>query len=221
MPGYFTYPFKDDEATGYFGGYRRPTRSLSDPVENANMVAGSDPTATPPSIVPDVLTDPSGTKVVDSKGHPYLRPSGFDMQKNLAIAQTIREASENSDTNIGQANPGLLFARHFLPGADMDYQRPNGFFGAKEMQYRPIGYYNYGVMAAKAGYSVERALQNAGLYNRIFGGHGFGANGINTLLGQPPNFDNPYGLNSKDAADYIRQGYEDYTNGRWTSDSSK
>ena len=70
MPGYFTYPFEDDEATGYFGGYRRPQPASLDP----NVVQVSDATPASPNATTDTLAYPNGQQVVDPFGHPYPRP---------------------------------------------------------------------------------------------------------------------------------------------------
>ncbi len=205
MPGTFTYPFVDDDATGYFGGYRGPLRA-------------SDPPAAPSGAGADILTYADGKPVINPwTTQPYERPPGFDMQRNLLAGQAIKD---NSEYLLATGDPPLgrdaMFAPLFRPGGDMDYQRPNGFSGPVQIRYRPIGYYNYGVIAAKAGYGKTEALHNAGLYNRIFGGKWFGANGVNTLLGHPPSFDNSYGLNGDDARQFIEQGYDDYMNGLWT-----
>ena len=223
MLGTFDTLFDDNTPTGFFGGYRPQYQNVltklmsapsADPAtpapENAAApgasTAGAAADANNAGTAADVLAYPDGTPVISSCNHqPYLRPPGLDMRKNLEIGQSIKDASENSDVNIGQANPSLIFALLFLPGSTMDYQRPNGTFGHREMQFRPATYYNYGAMAAKTGYGREEALRNAGIYNRI--------------AGAPVK--NRYGLDGDDAEHYIGQGYDDFQNGLWTADPSR
>lgn len=228
MPGTFDTLF-DDEPMGAFGGYRPQFQNvvakLADNRTSPGQVTPVTDTAAAPAAdsdaAPSVLAYPNGSPVLDDQGHPYLRPPGLDMQKNLAIGQDIAEKAEQFlPTGEPPLDRDAMFAPHFIPGGDMDYKRPVGTFGSREMQFRPATYYNYGAMAAKAGYGEEEALWNAGLYNRYFGGTYLGANGVNTLLGHPPKLKNPYGLDGDDAEAYIRQGYEDYANGRWTPNPS-
>jgi hypothetical protein len=203
MPGTFRYPFGDDDTTGFFGGYRPLAARLPSDTDNQSAPV---PTSEPAAVPTDVLIYPNGEIVLDSKQRPYPRPPGFDMQSNLAVGDDINQSVAASKNTFDPVDRDFWFAPHFIAGASMDYKRPGGILGPYEKEFRPASYYNYGVMAAKTGYAREEALHNAGLYNRLFGG--------------PPAPGNRHGLDGVDAEDWINQGYDDYVNGRWTSEPS-
>ena len=84
----------------------------------------------------------------------------------------------------------------------MDYQRPNGYFAARlspkdnyKGEYRDLGYYNYGAVAAAAGYTREDAVEAAGLHNRLLSKNGL----------------------TEDAEKNIKNGWQDVSDGKWWS----
>ena len=205
MPGYFSYPFADDEATGFFGGYRRPQPLLAD-APNVLPVNDTAPAANAPVSTPEILTYPNGTAVRDKSGRSYPRPPGLDVQKNIAVAKQITWPADFVPATEAPINPRDVYMASLLSaGQPMDYQRPNGYLAAKlygniHREYRNVTNYNMGVVAAAAGYSREEALHGAGMYNR--------------LRGTPRSDDTQYGI-QQDAVDDITRGYEDYESGLW------
>jgi len=198
MPGYFSYPFADDQTTGYFGGYRRPQSAAADP----NIMPVSDTTSAQPNAAPDVLTYPNGQPVMDfNTGQPFPRPDRLDMQNNIAAGQMINRLTDSP--KFGDlSNPDLNFASLFLHGSEMDYQRPldhpNGPF---DPNMTNVSAYNVGVVGAAAGYELEDLLEGSGAYN--------------LWRGNSKNAATSYGL-SKERALSIKQGYDDYKAGRWS-----
>lgn len=208
MPGYFSYPFEDDEATGFFGGYRRPTRSLSDPTVDANDVPVSDtlPPPNAPGGTSNILTLPDGKPVIDvNTDQPYPQPDRLNMQDNIATGQAISRLADNP--RLGDlSNPDLMFAPLFVHGSEMDYQRPLGHpFGPFKKAYKNLSSYNFGVVGAAAGYNLERLLNGAALYAKYSG---------------TSSNETPYGL-TNEQTNNIAQGFSDYTNGLWTQRPSE
>ncbi|MBV8538427.1 MAG: hypothetical protein JO128_22710 [Alphaproteobacteria bacterium] len=80
-----------------------------------------------------------------------------------------------------------------------------GYFGG----YRQPQSSAAGAVAAAAGYSLEEALQGAGLYNKLRPG-AF----LSTVLGKAPEYETRYGL-KQDAVHNIPQGWQDVTDGKW------
>jgi len=68
--------------------------------------------------------------------------------------------------------------------------------GSPNTQYIDFGNYNYGAVAAAAGYTPEEALLGSGLYNLVKGGDRSG-----------PKYNNPKNLA------LVRAVYNDYING--------
>lgn len=223
MPGYFGSFFDDDEPQSFFGGYRpRAATAPTDPNgANASLaIPVSDQTPVPNAAAggnaPDFLTYPDSTPVVDpNTGEPYLRPSKLDVAANVAfgkssLAPLAGKSVEGMPTDLRD----IGMVDWLSAGAPMDYQRPNGYLAATNgdihMENRNVTNYNMGALAAAAGYSLEDALQGAGLYNRARPGAL-----LDTLLGHPPGYETPYGL-KKDAVNNITQGWKDATDGKWT-----
>jgi hypothetical protein len=93
---------------------------------------------------------------------------------------------------------GTAMADWFRAGGPMDYQRPDGYgaarFGDVKLQYRDVTNYLYGAVSSAAGYNKAQTLNNAGTYNRYFGGSSKNVT--------------PYGIRL-DAVRNISQGYRD------------
>jgi hypothetical protein len=87
-------------------------------------------------------------------------------------------------------------ARLFLPGQPMDYQRVYGSNGLINRTYIAFGNYNFGVVAAAAGYTKAQAHLGAGAANLLGSGNKSG-----------PLFNNPMNIPLIDA------GYDAYEAG--------
>jgi hypothetical protein len=83
-------------------------------------------------------------------------------------------------------------------GGEWDYQRTYSPSGKINREYINIGNYNYGVVAAAAGYTLDEAQAAAGLVNLS----GRGAKSLTYYGGNPRN------------AQWIAKGWKDYNNRR-------
>jgi len=105
---------------------------------------------------------------------------------------TVPASSSGQTSRLRDAAMLALFQEY----GPMDYQRSSGVFNA---DYRDFGNYNYGVVAAAAGYTKDQALAAAGAYNATRSNDTSGAYG-----------------NSPRNAEYIEKGYDDYVAGKIT-----
>jgi hypothetical protein len=85
----------------------------------------------------------------------------------------------------------------FLPGQPMDYQRVYGKDGLINRSFIAFGNYNFGVVAAAAGYTKKQAHLAAGAANLLGSGDKSG-----------PDFNNPLNI------PFIDAGYDAYKAGR-------
>ena len=135
------------------------------------------------------LTYPNGVTVVDSvTGGPILVPEGVNELTNISIGQALQLAGPFED---------LAVASIFIQGGAMDYQRTYSDNGNIVQQLVDYGYYNFGVVAAAAGYNLDELLFAAGIVN------------------QGNNTSGPYGTNWP-AIWNTMSGYKDYQMGLWT-----
>ncbi len=134
-------------------------------------------------------------------------PKGISLANNVAIG---RQLSDLSSIFSRTANPSAYalptdffpekeagMIALFWPRQSMDYQRiysDNNFDSA----YTDFGNYNYGVVAAAAGYTPEQALLGSGLYNLIRGRSDISGSMYNSIPGLK----------------LITAGYNDYISGR-------
>ena len=129
---------------------------------------------------------PGNALVIDpNTNQPYPIPDTFDIGRNIRFGESDPSKSE-------------LFAL-LAPGRPMDYQRPDGWWLAWtkndiSLQYVDLGNYNYGVVLAAAGYSLDSTIYWADKARWLTQGPPIGAREI---------------MN-------ITQGWNDYTGGRWT-----
>jgi hypothetical protein len=98
----------------------------------------------------------------------------------------------SGDNPIREAAMSALF----LPGQPMDYQRVYGNNGLINRTFIGFGNYNFGVVAAAGGYSLNQALIGAGAANLLGTGSRSG----------------PY-LNNPQNVPFITQGFNDYRAG--------
>lgn len=148
-----------------------------------------------------VLND--GTIVKDSFGNPMMKPPDVSLEANALKGQEmLRLYNAMVQTNGGDAAEQWrdatmlgLFSRRW---GSMDYQwlySPDG--KSYNRDYIDLGNYNYGVVAAAAGYSWSYATTASGIANLFGGGDKTG-----------PMFNNRRNLKM------IRQGYDDYNSGK-------
>jgi hypothetical protein len=208
MSGFFDSLFDADEPTGFFGGDQSSTASASDPTSAPPSASGAPP---------DVLTYPDGTPVIDPNSksrEPYPRPPGLDVTGNVAFGSSSLAPLAGMRIEgwpVDLRDHGMF--SWLAAGQPMDYQRPNGYLAATRgdvhLENRNVTNYNMGAVAAGAGYSLDQALQGAGLYNRI----GLGAF-FDWARGKSRTYETAYGLKN-DAVKNITQGWQDATDGKW------
>jgi guanyl-specific ribonuclease Sa len=91
----------------------------------------------------------------DGKSKPIAVPPGYFPDETARIGESLA----NLPLGVKEAKMYELVQR----GGPMDYQRPDGVNVDKRLI--PIANYNYGVLAAAAGYSDRQAVVAAGIYN--------------------------------------------------------
>jgi hypothetical protein len=134
------------------------------------------------------------------KGGPMLVPKDVSLEDNARVGQKIladykTDAEIDPSTAAGISDSKMI--RLFRRGGEMDYQ---SLYGTKEhynQDYIDVGNYNYGVVAAAAGYSWEYAATVATMVN--WGGSGDKSGFL---------FSNPRNL------EIARRGYDDYQAGK-------
>ncbi len=154
-----------------------------------------------------VLND--GSVVKNNKGEPMKKPRGVSLEENARIGQALaaqeEQAAVDAQQGIVSLDDGIINPKDasmialFWPGlGSMDYQRKFGTDGKIDRDYIDFGNYNYGVVAAAAGYSWEYATMASGLANLLGGG-------------KKPLRDK---FNNPDNLKMIRQGFDDYGAGK-------
>ena len=102
------------------------------------------------------------------QGGPMLMPKDVLLEDNVRVGHVLAASVEASAT-VGADMPPREFAMAFLflPGhGAMDYQSVYGKNGLYNRDYVDFTNYNFGVVAAAAGYSRDEALASAGFVNR-------------------------------------------------------
>jgi len=207
MPGYFASLFDPDQPRSFFGApllaeQFPPSDPPVSPSADGVAPASPAPASNPEPFQTQILAYPDGTPVLNHEGWPMLRPVGMDVRKNIEEGKRIAPLADIRGP-AGEPLDGrdMAMVNMFTQGGSMDYQRPNGYFAAwlspkdnYKGEYRDLGYYNYGAVAAAAGYSRDDAVQAAGLHNSLFS-----ANGL-----------------SDDAEKNIKKGWDDVDGGRWS-----
>ncbi|MGP0058228.1 MAG: hypothetical protein ACLPID_02920 [Beijerinckiaceae bacterium] len=145
--------------------------------------------------IPVVLNDGTVVQNPDTKG-PLLQPDAVSLTKNAQIGQVLSLLPSAFSIPPGEPIRETAMTALFFPGQPMDYQRIYGNDGQINRDYIDFGNYNYGVVAAAAGYSFDQALLAAGTANLLGSGDKSG----------------PY-FNSDRNLPFIKMGYGDYKAG--------
>lgn len=221
MTGFFSDLLRRGPTT-FFGRQLEPTspNALSD-IAPAGPTQAAGPAPTSAETSDPILTYPDGRPVIDPNTYqPYPRPGKpkpLDVAANIAFGKYISPFRDSyTDPYRPDIRPGfdsrdMAMAEQFATGRSMDYQRPHGLLGAmlfgnghneyRNDAYRNVGNYNFGAVAAAAGYTLDEALNAAGLYNRT--------------LGRTHKDDTQYGVKA-DAAVNITHGFNDFGRDLWT-----
>jgi hypothetical protein len=142
---------------------------------------------------------------------PMLMPEDASLEENTRVGERLAEFGQLSPSVEDSALPPResVMALLFLPGhGRMDYQSAYGAAGAYNRDYVDFTSYNYGAVAAAAGYSRDEALVNAGYANVIADWWD------QNVHGDPPkDRSGPY-QNKGRNAEMIIKGFEDHKAGR-------
>ncbi len=143
-------------------------------------------------------------------GGPMLMPKEVSLEDNVEMGQSLAgfsQVSPSVDAGVSPRESAMAYL--FLPGyGPMDYQSAYGTGDQYNRNYVDFTNYNYGVVAAAAGYSRDEALANAGMANQAkdwWDRHRHGA--------PPKDMSGPF-KNKVQNADMIMRGYDDYRTGR-------
>jgi hypothetical protein len=130
-----------------------------------------------------------------------LADNAKEGQKLSAYAPKADDTPLSSRTGPQMDLRSPIMAEWFTPHiGTMDYQSVYGEIWEYNRSYIDVTSYNYGIVAAAAGYGREEALYNAGWLNR-------------RLHSDPNLTSGPFG-NKVQNADMIAKGYDDYKAGR-------
>jgi hypothetical protein len=146
--------------------------------------------------IPVVLNDGSVVQNPRTNG-PLLQPDTVSLAENVQIGQILSLLPSAFSIPPGEPIREAAMTALFFQGQPMDYQRVYSIDGEINKDYVDFGNYNYGVVAAAAGYTFDQAILAAGMVNLLGGGKKSG-----------PYFNNPRNLQ------FITMGYGDYTGGR-------
>jgi hypothetical protein len=144
-------------------GWPTPSLTAWQPSGILQNIAGNGSQDSSP---PDVPIDPQS-------GQPMNMPPGVSLQRNAEIGQLLSLLpSWLSSPMLPSILPlkEMAMAGMFAPNMPMDYQRTYSQNGLINRDYINAGNYNFGLMAANAGYSLPVALMGAGIVNLF--GHG-------------------------------------------------
>lgn len=104
-------------------------------------------------------TDRNGKPIVVN-GRPLLVPENFDLQSEINAAHYAATRPEG---------PASWIEAHYAHGSAGDPQRRAGYSGGFDPRYIDAGNYGFGLGKAAAGYSVDAAIRQANVFNRLFG----------------------------------------------------
>jgi RHS repeat-associated protein len=128
------------------------------------------------STVPLVpATFPNGQGIVDMRtGGPLLIPQPVSLERSVRLGAYIR--------GVAPGLRGLVMARIFAPRGMLDYQRTYSDNGNVVPDLIDAGYYQFGVIAAAAGYSLPDTFDGAGIANMFGNGDKTGPSGTNAYF---------------------------------------
>jgi hypothetical protein len=177
------------------GAAVREGRSVSPAGSSGVVPAAASETPNPGEPVPVVLNN--GTMAQNPRTHgPLLQPAGVSLAQNAKIGEALSLLPTKFSTPPGDPAREAAMAALFLPGWPMDYQRVYSVNGKINPNFIDFGNYNYGAVAAAAGYTREQVLLGAGVANLLGSGKKDG-----------PMFNNPKNI------PFINAGYDDYKAG--------
>lgn len=200
---FFSSLFDRSQPTSFFGG---PLWLAGGPEPDPPRATTGESEA-PAAGAQDHLSYLNGTPVIDpNTAQPYPRPPKLDVPANITLGTSIAPyALWNSPEGAVADLRDPYMAGWFIHGGPMDYQRPHGYFAALRggpiNGFRNVTNYNFGAVAAAAGYTLGNALDAAGLYNRT--------------LGIRHENDTAYGI-QPESVKTITQGWQDMRDGKWT-----
>ncbi len=140
-----------------------------------------------------------GTVPKDHLGNPLKKPPGVSLENNARLGQSLSRLDEIPGMGMhGElVKAAAMMALFSRKTGSMDYQWVYRTNDKDNPDYIDFGNYNYGVVAAAAGYSWNDTMIAAGLANSTGSGDKSG----------------PW-WNSSRNLPLIRQGYEDYEAGK-------
>jgi hypothetical protein len=146
----------------------------------------------------------------DGRGGPMLMPDDVSLEDNVKMGQSLAgfpQVPPSVDAGVSPREGAMAYL--FLPGhGPMDYQSAYGTKGQYNRNFVDFTNYNYGIVAAAAGYSQEEALANAGMANQATDWWDRNVHGD-----RPKDTSGPFG-NKVQNAEMIIKGYDHYKTGR-------
>ena len=160
------------------GGQAPPSAPIPPAVQRSGNVGEYSPTEAAKLPPP-----PAGSKYVtlndgsvmwsaymnDGRGGPMLMPDDVSLEDNVKMGQSLAGFPQfPPSVDAGMSPREGAMAYLFLPGhGPMDYQSAYGTSGQYNRNFVDFTNYNYGVVAAAAGYSRDDALAYAGMVNDL------------------------------------------------------
>lgn len=149
-------------------------------------------------------------------GNALQMPSGVSLKANIESGKWL--ATLPTLPTLSNVTREEMMINYFKPGGTMDYQRT---FSVDKGKINPLyidfGNYNYGVVAAAAGYSLNQALDAAAIVNgrNIKKDLLYSLNGDRNMITNPFNAtrENPLFSNPRNNI-FIINGYNDYKSGK-------
>ena len=174
-----------------------PSNSVAaKPIESVKPDSGGEAISPPDEKKYVTLND--GTVPQDHLGNPLRIPPGVSLEDNARLGQAIAQMGDDPSLEYGEIAKDGAMVGLFAPRiGKMDYQWIFGSNGKYNKDYIDFGNYNYGVVAAAAGYTMDEAVRAAGFVNQ------FGQGDKSGPLGN-----NPRNL------EMIRKGFCDYKAGK-------
>ena|GEM_PF-5403488 len=119
-----------------------------------------------------ILTLSDGSKIIGYKGTSICLPSDVSLYENVKFGERLR----GLPSDVRTADMVLLFSPYI---GLMDYQRTHSSDDKYNLRYIDFGNFNYGAVAAAAGYDEEEAVRYAAYVNQLGQGDKTGKYGSN------------------------------------------